>query len=194
MSKLYILILETQIKDTPYSVDGSIISICFCSMGNLFELQAILREVHRMVPKMTLNTTRSKLPHICFTSVHESQISVSFALLYNQPFWSYRPFWDKCSEWPQISLNTTRSKVLESQISLHYALPAVLCYRPFWDTCTGWPQNDIEHYKVKATPLYVTRLPWSQISARFPLRPAISELQGILRQVHRMIPKCPWTL
>ena len=196
MSKLNILILDTQIKGTPYSmysVDGSIISICFRSVGNLFELQAILREVHRMVPKMTLNTTRSKVPHICFTSVHGSQISASFAL---QPVvLELQAISDKCSEWPQISLNTTRSKVLESQISLHYALrPTVPSYLPFWDKCAGWPQNDVEHYKVKATPLYVTSRLWSQISVRFPLRPAISELQGILRQVDRMTPKWHWTL
>ncbi len=29
---------------------------------------------------MTLNPTRSKVPHICFTSTHGSQISLRFAL------------------------------------------------------------------------------------------------------------------
>ena len=31
--------------------------------------------------------------------------------LYSQPFPSYMPFWDKCTEWPQMTLNTKRSKV-----------------------------------------------------------------------------------
>ena len=31
-------------------------------------------------PKITLNTTRSKVPHICVTSFHESQISPHFGL------------------------------------------------------------------------------------------------------------------
>ena len=53
--------------------------------------------------------------------------------LYDQPFSRYRPFWDKCSEWPQIDLDNTRSNypipyttVPEPQISLHFVLrPAI---------------------------------------------------------------------
>ncbi len=32
-------------------------------------------------------------------------------LLYDQSFSSYRPFWDKCTKWPQMTLNPVRSNV-----------------------------------------------------------------------------------
>ena len=70
-----------------------------------------------MTPKMTLNTMRSKVPHICYTITPKSQIS--FILLYNHLLSSYRPFRDKCIECPPndlrlIIINTIfkRSKVL----------------------------------------------------------------------------------
>ena len=58
-------------------------------------------------PKMALNPTRSKVPHICVTSVHESQISLHFTV---QPALRYRPFWDRGREWPQNDLE--RYKVI----------------------------------------------------------------------------------
>ncbi len=47
------------------------------------------------------------------------------------------------------------------------------------------PNFDI--YNVKCTP-YVAGVPESQISVRFVLRPAVFELQAILKQEHRMSP------
>ncbi len=51
-------------------------------------------------PKLTLNTTKSKVPYICVTTVPESQISVRFAL---------RPAIFELHV--ILTLNTTRSKV-----------------------------------------------------------------------------------
>ncbi len=90
-------------------------------------------------PKVTLNTKRSKpgTPYACL------QLPTS-PICYNVRstgfFSTYRPFWDKCTNNPQMTLNTKRAKLpqvqvtttTESQISLHFALqPAISCYRPF---------------------------------------------------------------
>ncbi len=98
-----------------------------------------------------------------------------------QPFLSYRPFWDKCTEWPQMTLNNKGSKVshiVSEWVKRVYSrfdnfsvstntLPGRggypiyiwqlilnfnLSYRPFWDKCTEWPQNDVAYEKVKDTP------------------------------------------
>ena len=83
-------------------------------------------------PKMTLNTTGSKRYSICVTNIHEfivnkwhfthKTLSTSpkfqYVLLYHKPFLSYKPFWDKCTEWPEkMTLNTTRSKVLHIYVT-----------------------------------------------------------------------------
>ncbi len=87
---------------------------------------------------MTLNTTRSKVPHTSVTSVAESQI----------PFFSTTSLFRVTGHYEtsalngKVTLNTTRPKV------------AHICYY----------------------------CPESQISVRFALRPAMFELQAILRQ------------
>ena len=144
---------------------------------------------------------------MCYYCPNSKFQSVS---LYGQTFLSYRPFWKKCTGWPQIDLNPTRSPVPhigvtsihESHISLRFGLwPAVFKiqailkkkttptdpkmtlnptgqihhihvllvsmtpkfrsislydqpfskYRQFWGKCTEWPQNDLKPYKVKGT-------------------------------------------
>ncbi len=55
--------------------------------------------------------------------------------------------------------------------------PSILSYRPFWGKCTKWPLNDLK-----------------QTLLHFTLWLAIFELQAILRTVHQMTPKWPWTL
>ncbi len=145
-----------------------------------------------------------KLPYICITTVHKSQISLRLAL---RPALSRnRSFWDKCTEWLQNDLENYKSNVphiwmiylIESKISLHFApRPAPFSrYRPLWDNCTKWPPNELDYYKVICTQymLLVTSIDESYISHRFALRPDLFELQAILRQVHRMTPKWPWTL
>ncbi len=67
-------------------------------------------------------------------------------------------------------------------------------YRPFWDKYTEWPQSDLEPYKAKLPYICIIRVHDSQISLRFALRPALFEIQTILRQVHRMTPNWSWTL
>ncbi len=61
-------------------------------------------------------------------------------LLYNQPFSGYRPFWDKCTEWPQINLEPYKVKLPSNPynyspwVSNFTLWPAVFGrWRPFWD-------------------------------------------------------------
>ena len=56
------------------SVPESLIFDRFTLRPCVLELQAILTQVHRNWPKITLNTARLKLPYMCITSVPESQI------------------------------------------------------------------------------------------------------------------------
>ncbi len=70
------------------------------------------------------------------------------------------------------------------------AIGIVSC-RPFWDKCTKLPQNDLEHYTWY---IYMVQLPQSPKFLCFDLRLTVFKLQAILRQVHPMTPKSPWTL
>ena len=82
---------------------------------------------------------------------------VHFVSLYDEPFLKYRPFWDKCPEWPQTDLEPYKVK-----LQLHSLIPkfhSVLMYdqpfsrySQFGDKCTKWPQNDLEPYTIKGTP------------------------------------------
>ena len=76
--------------------------------------------------------------------------------LYGQPFLRYRPFWDKCTEWPPNWPWTLQGQspckciasIPDTQISLRFAVrPAVFEFA----IRTEWPQSDIEHYRVKGT-------------------------------------------
>ena len=76
-------------------------------MGSLFELEAIFTSAPND-PKIILNTKRSKVPHICVNSIHESQILVRFAQ--RLAVLNYRPLWDKCTEWPKYVLEKYKVK------------------------------------------------------------------------------------
>ncbi len=82
----------------------------------------------------------------------------------------------------------------ESQIQSHslYQQP-LLSYRQFRDQCSEWPQMILNTEMAKVLHIHVTTTPGFQISPRFTVYAAIYELQAILRQVHRMTPKLPWT-
>ncbi len=67
-------------------------------LGNVFELQTILRLVHRTTP----------VPHICVTTALNPKFQSVW--LYDQLFWSYRAFWHKYTEWPQNDLENYKVK------------------------------------------------------------------------------------
>ncbi len=100
----------------------------------VFQLQAILRQVHWMTPKWpwTLQHLVYTRSLISVTNIYESQISVLFCSTSNR-FLSYRPFWDKVTEWPQNDLEHCEVKspicvtsAPESQISLRFALQPIV--------------------------------------------------------------------
>ncbi len=91
--------------------------------------------------------------------------------------------------------------VSESQISLWFALwPAIfeiyVISRQVHQITSNWPWSLQGHMypiypKVICTPYTCY---YYQCSLRFALQPAIFELQAILKQVHWMTSKWPWTL
>ncbi len=105
-------------------------------------------------PKMALNTTRTKvhiISWICLTCVPKTQIFLICSM--TQDFWvTHHSFCDKCTEWLQIILNTTRymynkyfTSVTESKISLRFALrPAIYSH-----TCMYGPMLRKEEKKCK---------------------------------------------
>ncbi len=90
------------VKSTPYMCywhSESQTSLRFPLWEAVLEIQAILRQVHWINDpiflgslivwsQMTLNTTRSNVTHMCYYSVHKSQILYSVSL-FDQPFWRY---------------------------------------------------------------------------------------------------------
>ncbi len=94
----------------------------------IFELQAILRQVHRMTPKWPWTLKGKRYP-IYMIQIPSSPKFHSI-LLYGQAFLGYMPFSDKYTQWPQMVLNTKSSKVPHihvtsthgSQISITFAL------------------------------------------------------------------------
>ncbi len=147
---------------------------------------------------MTLNPTRSNVLHTCVTSIHEAQISlfrsttscflVTGHLRKVHQMTPNDHYKLQCS--PHV-LIVSRSPKFHS-VSL-YDQP-FLRYRAFWDKCTEWPPNDLDLTSSNVPHIFITIVPESQISLRFALRPAFFNIQAIWRQVHRMIPKWPWTL
>ena len=120
---------------------------------------------------MILNPTRIIVPHICVTSIHESQISP--VSLYEEPFLSYRPFWEKCIEWPQNDLEHYELKCTQYVLVLSlipkfhsvllYGQP-FLRYRVFWDKCTEWTQMILNPTRSNAPHICISTIPGSQIS------------------------------
>ncbi len=127
-------------------------------------------------------------------SIYVLLVSMSLKLrsvsLYDQPFSRYRSFWQ---------VNTTRSNVPhtciwittvpESQISLHFALrPAAFSNHKgqMHRMTPKWPRilQGQMYPHICGTSIHL-----SHISPRFDLRPAVLDLQTILRKVHQNDPK-----
>ena len=107
------------------------------------------------------------VPHlICCTSVLESQISIYFALL--PAVFELQAIWDKCTEWPQMTLNTTGSKVPKYVLLVSWVpnfrplrfLAAVFELQAILRQVQRMTPNDLEYYKVKCTPYMCCYCPW----------------------------------
>ena len=91
----------------------------------------------------TLNPTRSNVPHICITTVPDSQISLHFA--------------------PASHFRETGH---------------------FETSAPNEAKMTMNHTKSHIPHICVSSIHDSHILLRFALRPAVSEIQAILRQVH----------
>ncbi len=145
------------------TVPESQISLRFALRPAFFNIQAILRQVHQMTPKWPWILQGHRYP------IYVLLVSMSpkfhFVSLYDEPFSSYRPFWEKRTKWPQNDLESYKVKLSYIYVcftSIHEAQISLFCsktnhYRvtgQFWEKCTKWPQLDLEPYKVKYT-IYV---------------------------------------
>ena len=158
--------------------------------GQLFSTYGPFWEKCTKWPKMTLNSARSKVPHICAIILSLSPKFQTISL-YDQPFWSYRLFWDKGTKGPQTDLGHYKVKGIlwlmspKSQTSIRFPLqPAVWSYRHF--KTSGPNDLNIEHYLLNITRskvhhICVTSVPKSLISLGFALRPTVLE-QAILSE------------
>ena len=81
--------------------------------------------------------------------------------LYDEPFLSYRPFWEKCTKWSQYDLKPYKVKCTSCMcykypwgpnFTLSLYDEPILSYRPFWEKCTKWHQNDLQHFELKCSP------------------------------------------
>ncbi len=83
-------------------VQSSKISPGFILRPVVFELQTILRQVHWMTPKWP-QTLQGQVYPIYVLPVYTSPKFDSVSL-YDEPFSKYRPFWEKCTDYPQNDL------------------------------------------------------------------------------------------
>ena len=164
------------------SVPESQISVRFALRQAIFQIEAILGQVHRMTP-MTHWTLQGQI----------YPILVSMSPTYTQFHSTTSRFQDTCHletrapNDPKMTLNPTRPNVHHicvitipvSRIPARFALrPAVLRYRPFWDQMT--PKCPLNTTRSKIPHICVTSIPESQISPRFALRPAVFKISHIL--------------
>ncbi len=172
-------------------------------------------------PKMTLNSTWSKVPRIHITITPELQISLFFTLWLVA--FELQAILRQHKITPKMTSKTKRSKVLYKHTTgtphetLHLALRRAvfkiqsilrdMCTFPF----TPWPAifellailrqlqqmtptMTLNTKSSKVLHTHVTTTPESQISLCFILRPAVFGVWVILRQVHKMTTKWSWTL
>ncbi len=119
-----------KVKCTPYMLllsPSPKISLRFALQPHIFKIQAILRQVHQMTP-VILNPTRSNVPHICVTSIHESPNFAQFHSMTSH-FWDTGHFETMYQMTPKSIwiLQSQRyhvcvTSIREFQISLHFAL------------------------------------------------------------------------
>ncbi len=172
----------------------------FPSMTSLFRVTCHFEISALNDPKQTLNTRSSSVYHIMLlVSLSLKFQSVSF---YDQPFWSYRPFWGKCTKWPQMTFRITNSKVPHrcfycpcqfQPVSL-YNEPFPI-YRPFWDKYVYIERSKIPLNTTNTTrskvPMYVFLMSQSPKLHPFAWRETICDIFFlIIRNVPNECPNC----
>ncbi len=124
----------------------------FCSTADIFELQAILRQVHQMTPndlqhlkiEGTLNTCYNypRIPRFTPFRSTASRIRVTAHFETNPPNGPQMTFNTKRSQAPDMPVTTTS----ESQISPFRSTASHFWVTRHYETCTpNEPQNDLQH-------------------------------------------------
>ncbi len=160
-----------------------------------------------MNPEMTFNTVRWKVPHRHSTNTSQvtnfnlfgyttSHIWVTGHFGKSVPSYPKWPWTAKMSKVPQICSITTPFNHFTLQLVI-FKLLVIL--RKF----TEWPKKSLNTTMSKLLHIHVhvhgicctcaPNMPKSQTLVPFALRPAVFELQAILRQLRWMTPKWPWT-
>ena len=180
------------------SIPDSQIPLRFALWPAIFEIQVILRQIHRMTPKglWTLQGhTRSYVPQI-YIFYHYQRVP-SFTPFHSttRDFWNTGHFEKRSELWPQIDLEPYKVKlpyigirgVPESQISLRFALrPAVFESHAILRQMHQMTPNDLEHYKVKGTPHICSYCP--RVSNFTPFCSTTSPFQDIAHFIILIIP------
>ncbi len=97
---------------------------------------------------------------IYVTSIHESQISLRFALDLRPAVFEIIPIWDKCTKWPQNDLEQEKVKCTPY---ICYYNPQVPNFSPFHSTTNHFSNTD--HFEANGDQMYpicVTSIPKSQ--------------------------------
>ncbi len=131
--------------------------------------------------KIILNTTRSKVFYMCVANVEEFQISPNFLCdCFQDTKLSISEMHQMPSEWPWI-LNSQKYPVYIKYLPPRFKFLSLSLYDQLFSRykvvknrkirkCTDWSQTDLEYLTIKKYPFF-----------RFALRPAVSEMQGLLK-------------
>ena len=141
------------------------IFVRFALRWAVFELHPLFRKVHRMTPNDL--------------DMFKVKGTLSFISLYNKPFSSYSPIWEKYTEWPLNApdmfkiknTNVHATYIPETQFFPLFILRwAIFELRPFFKKVHQMtPKNDRDMFRVKGTHLH-TYIPEAQIFARIAPR------------------------
>ena len=90
--------------------------------------------------KMSMQAMRTKVPRVSSTNTAKSQMSNLFVL--RLPDLSYRPFLDKCTEWPQ----NTEKLIIHIHIYVHVLIRPDSNFNLFRSTITHSPNNRLKAF------------------------------------------------
>ena len=116
-------------------------------------------------------------------------------------FWVTTQFSEKCTEWPQMTLTCSRSKIPTGMLhtpprpkflSVSLYDEPFLSYGAIFGKVHRMTPNDLAMFKVKNTDRHVAYTPEAQIFVRFALRRAVFELWRNFRKSAPHDPKWPW--
>ncbi len=181
------------ISNVPHSVIESQISIHFA-------LQTAVFEMHRMTP--TWPWTPQGQMYLIYVLHIYSDPSLKFhstTSRFQEIQAILRQVHRMTPKWPRAYSIKCTPYVLLVSPSLKFHSVSVYgqpfsSYNPFEESAQTDPQMTLNPTRSKVPHIRVTSVPESQITLRFAIRPAVFEIEAILRQVDRMTSIWPWTL